>query len=47
MNDRGEPGNTFRSGLRIEQASVKLDWTGYWSFKNVCASATNLPGTSN
>jgi hypothetical protein len=47
MNDRGEPGNTFRSGLKIEHASVKLDWTGYWSLKNVCTSATNLPGTSN
>jgi hypothetical protein len=47
MDDRGEPGNTFRSGLKIEHASVNLDWTGYWSFKNVCASATNLPATSH
>ena len=43
MDDRGEPGNTFRSGLKIEQASVKLDWTGYWTFKQVCANSTKSP----
>jgi hypothetical protein len=47
MDDRGEPGNTFRSGLKIEHASVNLDWTGYWSLKNVCANATNLPTPSH
>jgi hypothetical protein len=47
MDDRGEPGNMFRSGLKIEHASVNLDWTGYWSFKNICASATNLPVPSH
>jgi hypothetical protein len=43
MIDRGETGNTFRSGLTIEHASVKLDWTGYWSFKRVCANSTISP----
>ena len=43
MEDRGEPGSTFRSGLKIEQASVALDWGRYADFKAVCASAKNSP----
>jgi hypothetical protein len=43
MEDRGEPGSTFRSGLKIEHASVALDWGRYSDFKAVCASAKNSP----
>jgi hypothetical protein len=43
MEDRGEPGSTFRSGLKIEHASVALDWGRYADFKAVCASAKNSP----
>lgn len=43
MEDRGEPGSAFRSGLKIEHASVTLDWNSYSDFKTACASATNLP----
>jgi hypothetical protein len=43
MEDRGEPGSTFRSGLKIEHASVTLDWGRYSDFKAVCASPTNSP----
>jgi hypothetical protein len=41
MEDRGEPGRTFRSGLKIEHASVTLDWGSYSDFKAVCSSQTN------
>jgi hypothetical protein len=44
MEDRGEPGSTFRSGLKIEHASVTLAWGRYPYFKAACASATNYPG---
>lgn len=40
MDDRNSVGNPFRSGLRIEHASVTLDWGSYSDFKAVCASAT-------
>ncbi|HWX53757.1 MAG TPA: hypothetical protein VN176_04110 [Verrucomicrobiae bacterium] len=43
MDDRGNVGSTFRSGLKIEHASVTLDWGSYSDFKAVCASAMNLP----
>jgi hypothetical protein len=43
MDDRGSVGSTFRSGLRIEHASVTLNWGSYSDFKAVCASATNYP----
>jgi hypothetical protein len=43
MDNRGEPGSKFRSGLKVEHASVTLDWTGSWYFGNVCASATASP----
>lgn len=39
--------NQFRSGLRIDHASVALDWDSYSHFKSVCASATNLPPINN
>lgn len=40
MDDRNSVGSPFRSGLRIEHASVTLDWGSYSDFKAVCASAT-------
>ena len=42
MDDRGEPGSTFRSGLKIEHESVTLDRGSYSDFEAACASATNL-----
>ena len=41
MDDRGSIGNRFRSGLKIEHASVTLDWGAYSDFKAGCASAAN------
>lgn len=38
MEDRGAYGNTFRSGLKIQHASVILNWGGYSEFKTACAS---------
>ena len=43
MDDRGSIGSSFRSGLKIERASVALDWGSYSDFKAVCANATNYP----
>jgi hypothetical protein len=42
MDDRGRSSGTFRSGLKIEHASVTFDWGRYWSFRNVCATAWNV-----
>jgi len=36
MDDRGSVGNRFRSGLKIEHASVTLNWGSYSEFKDVC-----------
>src|SRR5262249_37564442 len=41
MEERNETGTTFRSGLKIEHASVTLNWGSYSDFKAACASATN------
>jgi hypothetical protein len=41
MDDRGSVGNHFRSGMKIEHASVSLDWGSYTAFKAACAGATN------
>jgi len=38
MEDRGSLGSKFRSGLRIEHASVTLDPGSYSDFKAACAS---------
>ncbi len=38
MEDRGESGNTFRSGLKIQHASVTLHWSGYSEFETACTS---------
>lgn len=39
MDDEGHVPDTFRSGLRIEHASVTLDWGAYSEFQELCASA--------
>lgn len=41
--DHGELGHPFRSGLRIDHASVSLNWGSYSDFKNVCANAAKYP----
>jgi hypothetical protein len=44
MDDRGSPGSPFRSGLRIEHASVSLNWSGLWTTCNsACASTAKSP----
>jgi len=43
MNDRGEFSSKFRSGPKIEQASVTLDYGSLSDFKNMCATATTFP----
>jgi hypothetical protein len=43
MDDRGNWGGTFRSGLKIEHASVTLDWGSYSDFKAVCAGKADYP----
>jgi hypothetical protein len=42
MDDRGEFAGIFRSGLRMDHASVTFDWSSYSDFKSVCASETNF-----
>jgi hypothetical protein len=39
MNDRGRYAGAFRSGPKIEHASVTLDWGPYSQFKAACAGA--------
>jgi hypothetical protein len=41
MDDRSNPGARFRSGLRIEHASVALNWGSYSDFKAMRAGAPN------
>jgi hypothetical protein len=41
MDDRGAWANTFRSGLKIEHASVTLDWDSYSNFKAGCERRSN------
>lgn len=43
MDDRGRWAGAFRSGLKIEHASVTFDWGHYSDFKTMCAQATNSP----
>lgn len=43
MNDRGEWSSKFRSGLKIEHASVTLTSSSWSDFQAACRSATNLP----
>ena len=45
MDDRGEWSERFRSGLRVEHASVTLEWGRKADFNAACASMTSLaPG---
>jgi hypothetical protein len=39
LDDRGAWASTFRSGVRIEHASVALDPGSYSDFKAACAAA--------
>lgn len=43
MDDRSDPGHIFYSGLKIDHASVALDWTSYSDFKAMCAKAAIPP----
>jgi hypothetical protein len=43
MEDRGNTGEKFRSGLKIDHASVNLDWGTYSDFKTLCGSSSNYP----
>jgi hypothetical protein len=43
LADRASWQRTFRSGLRIDHASVTLRWDPYWSCKSACASVANQP----
>ena len=43
MDDRAHYTTTFRSGLRLERASVTFDWSSYSDFKSLCASANIAP----
>jgi hypothetical protein len=42
MDDRGSFAKTFRSGLKIEHASVTLDPGSYSDFKTACAAWSGL-----
>lgn len=45
MDDRGEWSERFRSGLRVEHASVSLEWGRNADFNAACASMASLaPG---
>ncbi len=39
MDDRGESSSKFRSGLKIDTASVTLDYGSFSDFKDVCSAA--------
>jgi len=43
MEDRGNWSRPFRSGLRIEHASVTLHWDPYLTCKSACAGVVNQP----
>jgi hypothetical protein len=43
MDDRGRYSATLRSGLRLENASVKFDWSSYSDFESACAHAKIAP----
>jgi hypothetical protein len=37
MDDRGAYASAFRSGLRVEKASVTFNWSSYAEFERACA----------
>ena len=43
MDDRGESSGKFRSGPKIEHASVTLDYGSFSDFKSACSALTNVP----
>jgi hypothetical protein len=43
MDDRGESSGKFRSGLKIDHASVTLDYGNFSDFKKACSSSANVP----
>ncbi len=45
MTDRHRSSEKFRSGLKIDQATITLDWGSYAEFKTACANLTVIhPG---
>ena len=44
MDDRGRVGEMFRSGVKLEHASVVLHWGDYAAFKDECDRETNFAG---
>ena len=42
MDDRGRFSGTLQSGLRIDQASVTFNWSGYSEFENACTTQKNV-----
>jgi hypothetical protein len=43
MDDRGASSGKFRSGLKIEHASVTLDYGSFSDFKDACSALTTVP----
>jgi hypothetical protein len=41
LEERANWSSPFRSGLRIDHASVTLRWDPYWTRKSACAGAAN------
>jgi hypothetical protein len=45
MDDRGESSGKFRSGLKIDHASVTFDYGSLSDFKKACSALTNVPAS--
>jgi hypothetical protein len=45
MDDRGALSGKFRSGLKIDHASVTLDYGSLSDFKNACSALTKMPAS--
>ena len=43
MDNRDRWGGLFKSGMKIDHASVTFDWGSYSDFKNICATANFKP----
>jgi len=43
MDARGGYAGEFRSGLKLDHASVTLDWSGYSDFKSACENSSTHP----
>ena len=41
MDDRGGYASRFPSGVKIDHASITLDWGSYSEFKSMCESFAN------